>query len=71
MVTSDGQVTSVTFTVNDDPDPELEETHLFSLLVLTPGTTVTAPNLAAVRILASDDAYGVFGFIDVSIERLH
>ena len=64
--------TSVTVTVTNDPDPEIMETHYFTLKILNSSTAdasdarVTVPNVATVRILANDDAYGLFSFIGVS-----
>lgn len=59
-------VTSVTFTVNDDEEPEIEETYMFSLSVIGTGHSVTVPNIATVIIQANDDAYGLFSITDVS-----
>lgn len=59
-------VTSVTFTVNDDDEPEIEETYMFSLSMIGTEHTVTVPNMATVIIQANDDAYGVFSITDVS-----
>ena len=59
-------VTSVTFMVSDDKEPEVEETYTFQLTVIGSAATVTVPNIATVRILANDDAYGVFSITDVS-----
>jgi G-protein coupled receptor 98 len=60
-------VINVTFTVNDDNDPETEETFTFELTVISAGVKVEAPRIAAVTIAANDDAYGVFSFLDVSL----
>lgn len=62
---------SLTFTVNDDNDPETEETFTFELKVISEGVTVNAPRVAAVTIAANDDAYGVFSFVDVRTKTLH
>lgn len=56
---------SLTFTVNDDTDPEMEETFTFELTVFSEGVTVESPRVAAVTIAANDDAYGVFSFGEV------
>lgn len=56
---------SVTFTVLDDTIPEIEETFTFSLDVKTSGVIKGSENIAVVTIRANDDAYGVFGFVDV------
>lgn len=56
---------SLTFTVNDDTDPEMEETFTFELTVFSEGVTVESPRVAAVTIAANDDAYGVFSFVEV------
>lgn len=58
-------VISLTFTVNDDTDPEMEETFTFELTVFSEGVTVESPRVAAVTIAANDDAYGVFSFGEV------
>lgn len=58
-------VISLTFTVNDDTDPEMEETFTFELTVFSEGVTVESPRVAAVTIAANDDAYGVFSFEEV------
>ena len=58
-------ITSVTFTVADDDEPEMEETYYFKMIVIGSDATVTVPNIATVRILANDDAFGFFRFIDV------
>ncbi|XP_061172919.1 adhesion G-protein coupled receptor V1-like [Saccostrea echinata] len=59
-------IISVTFTVNDDSDPETEETFIFELTVISVGITVGTQRVAAVTIAANDDAYGVFSFLDTS-----
>ena len=59
-------IATVTFMVNDDDEPEVEETYTFVLETITAGTTVTVPNMATVIIQANDDAYGVFSIINVS-----
>lgn len=59
-------VVAVTFTVNDDSSPEIEETFTFELSVMSSVGTVDTPNIAAITIAANDDAYGVFKFTDVS-----
>lgn len=59
-------VVAVTFTVNDDSLPEVEETFTFELSAISSGVNVDTPFIAAITIGANDDAYGVFGFIDVS-----
>ena len=58
-------VASVTFTVNDDEEPEIEETYVFSLTVMGSAHSVTVPNMVSVIIQANDDAYGVFSITDV------
>ncbi|KAJ8304142.1 hypothetical protein KUTeg_017725 [Tegillarca granosa] len=60
------EVSSVTFTVLDDTLPEVEETFTFSLDVKTSGVIKGSENIAIVTIRANDDAYGVFGFVDVN-----
>jgi hypothetical protein len=64
----DGTAT-VTFMINDDDEPEIEETYTFVLETISPGTTVTVPNMATVIIQANDDAYGVFSITDVSFMK--
>lgn len=61
---------AVTFTVNDDSSPEIEETFTFELSVMSSVGTVDTPYIAAITIAANDDAYGVFRFIDVSSRTL-
>lgn len=61
---------TVTFTVNDDSSPEVEETFTFELSLMGSVGTVDTPNIAAITIAANDDAYGVFKFIDVSSTTL-
>lgn len=63
-------VISLTFMVNDDTDPEMEETFTFELTVFSEGVTVESPRVAAITIAANDDAYGVFSFGEVYEKQL-
>ena len=61
--------TSVTLTVAADGIPEINETYYFTLKLLNSSSTdarVGFPNACTVKILANDDAYGLFSFIYVS-----
>ena len=67
--TPSSSVAFVTFTVADDDEPENEE--LFSLRLVIDvlpynGLTLGTPDTVSVTVAANDDAYGVFGFLEVS-----
>ena len=59
-------VAYVTFTVRDDDEPENKELFDLRLILINSGMYLGSPNSVSVIVEASDDAYGVFGFVDVS-----
>ena len=58
---------SVLFTVRDDDVPEPDETFNLRLKVTNGDGVVGTPSTATVTVAASDDAFGVFSFVEVSI----
>ena len=63
----DLDMASVTFTVQDDDEAEADEFfNLYMVLAGNMAATVGEPSQARVKILANDDAFGVFSFIGVS-----
>lgn len=65
--TPTSKITAVTFTVRDDDKPEDKETFYLRLFLIDFSILLGDPNVLTVTIEASDDAYGVFGFLDVSL----
>ena len=59
-------VTSVTFTINDDLEPEPDELFYLRLDPLDPTVRVGPKNSMQVIVRANDDAYGVFSIDEVS-----
>ena len=59
-------VAYVTFTVRDDDEPENKELFDLRLILINSGMYLGSPNSVSVIVEASDDAFGVFGFVDVS-----
>jgi hypothetical protein len=60
---------SLIFTTKDDTIPEKNETFILELLVIkgpSGSAMVGDPSKATVTILANDNAFGIFGFADVS-----
>ena len=57
---------SVTFTARDDDEPEDKERFTLKIHFISQGLYLGSPTSCTVYITANDDAYGVFGFIDVS-----
>jgi hypothetical protein len=64
--TSNTSISYVTFTVRDDNEPENTEVFQMKLVPITNDITLGQPNTLSVTIAANDDAFGVFGFMDVS-----
>lgn len=64
--TPSSAVAYVTFTVRDDEEPENKEVFYLRLILINAGLYLGSPNTVMVIVEASDDAFGVFGFVDVS-----
>ncbi|KAK7486800.1 hypothetical protein BaRGS_00021947, partial [Batillaria attramentaria] len=64
--TTTSTIASVAFTVRDDDEPESKELFYLHLTLIDSRVSLGSPSSIPVTIEASDDAFGVFGFLQVN-----
>jgi len=62
-------VKNVLFTVADDDIPEPDESFVVYLTVPNGDGEAGTPDRTVLTILANDDSFGIFGFVQVGVRR--